>query len=527
MKRISLALLILSFVLSLSALPQAGTQAQSVKVLRMALPEGDTNNLDPHQYQTLGEFQVLVNVVEGLVTYDPKSLQPIPALAEKWDITPDGLKYTFHLRSGVKFSNGREMTADDVKYSFTRLANPKVATTYATSLILGSVTGFNDVNAGKATDLTGVKVIDPHTVEIDLDSPNSALLSALTMIPAGVVPKEAVEDTTKPFTEHPIGTGPFIVQDWQRQQQITLVANPNYWGGKPAVDQVILKVIPEKSSQMVEFAANNLDLVIVNPADVARIKADPTLTGRVQDQAILSIFWLALNLNRPPLDNVKVRQALAFAVDRDSLVKSILQGQGVASNGPIPPGLSAYDPNYKPYTYNIDKAKQLLTDAGFPNGVDVEIRTWNDEVEGRVLTAIQSMWAKAGIRATFNRTEYTAYINDLSVCNMQIGTSSWTADYADPDDFINPLPLSDLSTQGDKCGLGKVPDVKNDALKALTLPLGTERDALYQKAQQIAQDNVLGIFLYHRGATLAYAANVTGAYLDGLNAIKLYPIALK
>jgi len=470
---------------------------------------------------------VLVNVFEGLVTYDQKTLQPVPALAEKWDVSSDGLKYTFHLRKGVKFHNGREMTADDVKYSFNRLADPKVATTYATSLILGSVAGYADVSGGKAKELTGVKVVDPQTVEITLTAPNSALLPALTMIPASVIPKEAVEDASKKFTENPVGTGPFKVTEWKRQEQLTLVANPDYWRGKPALDKIVLRVITEKSSQMVEFAAGNLDMVIVPPSDIARIKADAALKDRVQDQAILSIFWLPLNITRAPLDNVKVRQALAFAVDKEAIVKSVLQGQGAVANGPIPPGLSAYDPNYKPYTFDIEKAKKLLADAGFPNGVDVEIRTWTDEVEGRVLTAIQAGWAKAGIRAKFNRTEYTAYIDDLVKCNMTIGTSSWTADYADPDNFINPIPLSDLSDQGKGCGMGKVPEVKEAALKALTLPLGKERDALYQKAQQLAQENVLGIFLYHRGATLAIGPKVKGAYLDAFNAVKIYPVSVE
>jgi len=361
-------------------------RAQDEKVLRMALPEGDANNLDPQQYQTLAELQILGSVFEGLVAYDQKTLQPVPSLAEKWDVSADGLKYTFHLRQGVKFHNGRVMTADDVKYSFDRLSDPKVATTYATSLILGSVAGYADASAGKAQGVSGVKVVDPQTVEINLTAPNSALLPALTLIPASVIPKEAVEDTSKKFTENPVGTGPFKVTEWKRQEQVTLAANPDYWGGKPKIDKVIQRVITEKSSQMVEFAAGNLDFVIVPPSDVARIKGDASLKDRVQDQSILSIFWLPINLNQPPLDNVKVRQALNYAVDREALVKSVLQGQAVVANGPIPPGLSAYDPNYKPYTYDIDKAKQLLTEAGFPNGVDIEIRTWTDEVETRVIS---------------------------------------------------------------------------------------------------------------------------------------------
>jgi ABC-type transport system substrate-binding protein len=510
----------------MAAVLMVAPAAAQQKVLHMALQEGDANHLDPQQYQTLGEFQVLSNIFEGLTLYDPKTLQPIPGIAEKWDISSDGLKYTFHLRKGVRFHNGREVTADDVLFSFNRLADPKQATTYATGLILGSVEGFNDVSSGKATEMTGVKAIDPSTVEITLTQPDSSFLAQLTMVPAAIIPKEAVADPQK-FDETPVGTGPFMVKEWVRQDHITLDANPDYWGGKPQIDEVIMRVIPLKSEALVEFQAGNLDFVVVPPSDVARLKADPSLQGRIQDQAIVSIFWLKYNLNRPPLDNLKVRQAMDFAIDRDSIVKQILQGQGAVANGPIPPGLSAYDPNYKYYTFDIDKAKSLLSEAGFPNGIDLEIRTWNDEVETRVLTAVQAMWAQAGIRATFNRTEYTAYINDMQVCKYQIGTSSWTADYAAADNLIIPIPLTDLSPEGKACGFGQVPDVKDNALKGLAAPVGPEADAFFRKAQQAAVENALGAFLYHRGATLAVGPNVDGVYFDALNAIRLFPISMK
>src|SRR5579871_4792409 len=181
MRRV-LILLVMLFV-TIGALNPVAAQSSPV-TLRMALQEGDANSLDPQQYQTLGELQILSNVYEGLVSYDAKTLQPVPDLATSWDVSTDGLTYTFHLRSGVTFTNGRALTADDVVYSFNRLANPKVATTYATSLILGSVAGFADVQSGKATTLSGVKAVDPATVQITLSSPNSALLPALTMVPA-------------------------------------------------------------------------------------------------------------------------------------------------------------------------------------------------------------------------------------------------------------------------------------------------------------------------------------------------------
>jgi ABC-type transport system substrate-binding protein len=384
--------------------------------------------------------------------------------------------------------------------------------------------GYPEVADGSAETLSGLQAMDDETVEITLSAPNSAFLPALTMIPAAILPIDDANEAG--FEEHPIGTGPFMLQEWVRQDHLTLAANPDYWGGAPALDGAILRVIPEKSVVLVEFLAGNLDFAIVPPTDVAAIKADPSLEGRVQDQAILSIFWLPLNVTRPPLDNLQVRQAMSIAIDRQAIVDSVLQGQGAVAHGPLPPGLSAYDPDYNPYPYDPDRARQLLADAGFADGIDVEIRTWTDEVENRVLAAIQANWADVGIRAAINRTEYTAYINDLISCNLMIGTSSWTADYADPDNFIIPIPLSDNSPQGEACGFGQFPRVEELALEALTLPLGPERDDLYRQSERAAVDDAMSIFLYHRGATLAWGPNVQGAYLDPYNEVRLYPISL-
>jgi peptide/nickel transport system substrate-binding protein len=520
LKRIPFILLILCVTIGLS--PAA---AQDQKILRMAFPEGDANSLDPHQYETLAEFQVLGNVYEGLVRYNAQTLQPEAAVAESWDVSEDGLSYTFHLRSGVTFSNGRALTADDVVYSFNRLADPKISTTYATSLILGSVAGFADVQSGAATTLSGVKALDPQTVQITLTAPNSALLPALTMPPAAVIPQEAAQDAAT-FGEHPVGTGPFTVQEWVKQDHITLVANLTYWGGRPALDQVIIRVITDKSQVVSELEAGNLDMAIIPISAMASFQASSQASLSIFWQSILSIYWLALNLNRPPLDNLQVRQAMSYAVDRQALVDNVLFGQGAVAHGPIPPGLSAYDLNYDPYPYDPDKARQLLADAGFPNGIDVEVTTWDDQTSLDVMSSVKSNWADVGIRATIHSGEYTDYINNLTQCNIQIGTSSWTADYADPDNFIVPLPLTDNSAWGKNCGMGEYPHVKELAQQALTMLLGPDRDNVYREAEREAVDNAMGIFLYHRAATLAVASQVHGAYLDGYNAIRLYPISI-
>ena len=221
--------------------------AQGGKIIRLAFPEGDAPQLDPIGFQTIAESWVLRNVTEGLVGFDPQTLEVIPALAESWTLSDDGLVYTFKLRAGVKFHNGREVNADDVVYSLNRLANPTLGTTYARSLIVGSVEGYNDVDTGAATTLTGLSAVDPQTVEIKLSSSNSAFLPAMTMISAAIVPKEAADDQNT-YKEKPVGTGPFIVDEWVRQDHVSLKSNPDYWGGPPKVDGALIRAYSRKIS---------------------------------------------------------------------------------------------------------------------------------------------------------------------------------------------------------------------------------------------------------------------------------------
>jgi ABC-type transport system substrate-binding protein len=520
-----------------------GPSAAQERVLRMAVPEGEVLSLDPHGfccrgYQQIyfpgGDAQVLLNIFDGLVQYDPQTLQPVAALAESWDISDDGLVYTFHLRE-ARFHDGSGFTAHDVVNSFNRLANPPAGIipgpTYAAPLIVGSIAGYADIQVGYeeslrglAQSLTGLRVVDDRTVEITLSVPNSAFLSTLTMPPAAIIPLEKAVNPTA-FSGNPVGTGPFMVEEWAPQDHVTLVRNPNYWGEAPALDRVILRMIPDKSAMMAEFLAGNLDIALVPPSDIVRIRADSAFQGRVQEQSILSVFWLIPNLTRPPLDNLQVRQALAIAIDRQAIVASVLQGQGVPAHGPLPPGLPAYDPNYNPFPFDPNRARELLAQAGFPNGVDVEFRTWTDELEGRVLTEIQAQWAAVGIRATFHQTDYPSYSNDMAQCNMLIGVQSWAGDYADPNNFIMPL-ATDASPTAAACGFGQIPEVKELALQALRLPPGTERDGVYRQAERAIVENVLGIYVYHRGATLVVGENVQGAFLDSYNNVLLDPISL-
>ncbi len=524
MKRLSLLLAALLLMGTLAPMA-ARAQADKATTVTMAFLEAEPKTLDPQAAQTLDEFQVLYNIYEGLVSYDPKTLSPVSGLAEKWDISKDGLVYTFHLRAGVKFHNGRVMTADDVKYSFERLGNADTGTSY-TSLLLNSVKGFSDMRAkdNKAQTLAGVKVVDPQTVEITLTAPVASFLNQLTLPGGFIVPKEAVGAD---FNQKPVGTGPYKLDKWVRQDQMTLVANADYWGGAPAVKTAIMRVIPESSQQVIEYEGGNIDIAIAPEPDLPRLRGDAKLSKELQNIPILSTFFLRVNLNDPVMSKPEVRQAFAMAIDRDAIIKTVLNGLGTPAHGIFPPGLTAYDKNYNPFPHDIAKAKDLLAKAGYKDGVDIEVRTGQVETENRVLAAIQQQVAEAGIRLKINSTEASLYTKDRGDCKMQLGTISYSQDYADADDFTPQLYRTSGGLQ--KCGYDKYPgadQVQKLLAQGSAMPLGADRDAVYRQIEKTALDIGVIIPIYHGTRNVLINPRLGGTVVDNNSFVRFAMVTL-
>jgi len=507
-------LVLATMLMSVSVATYAQTN-NSANTVTTFFIEGEPNVLDPQAASTIDEFQVLYNVYEGLVTYDPKTLNPKPLLADSWDISSDSTVYTFHLHKGVKFQNGRDMTADDVKYSLERLGNPTTGTSY-TSLLLNSVKGFNDMRVTdatkRATTLSGVEVIDPLTVKITLTAPVGSFLKQLTLPGGFIVPKEAVGAD---FAQNPVGTGPYKLKEWQHQTSITLVANDAYWGGAPVVKTAIMRTSPGASQQVLEYQANNSDVAVVPEPDLARLQQDSTLSKALFNVPILSTFFFRVNLKDPALSKPEVRQALAYAIDRDAIVQTVLAGQGSAAQGLYPPGLSAFDKSYQPYPHDVAKAKDLLTKAGFPNGLTIEVRTGQVESELRILNAIQQQVADAGITLKINSTEKSLYDQDRGACKMQLGTISFSQDYADADDFVPQLYRTGGSLQ--KCGYDSyegAADIAAMISKAAALPLGADRDAAYRQIEKAGIDRGVIIPIIHNTRTVLVNPRLSGIVID-------------
>jgi ABC-type transport system substrate-binding protein len=520
--------LLLGVVLLLLALPVL-VVAQDNTTVTTAFTESQPNTLDPHAARIADEFLVMRNVCEGLVNYDPVTLEPVPALAESWEISEDGLVYTFNLRDGVTFFDGSTLDAADVKYSFDRLSDPAIGTSYTAGLILRDVAGWAEarpvaprVEEGTPTPepippalaISGVAVVDDMTVSITLSKPVTSFLVRLTL-PGGIIIPDGSAAGVDFLATGPTCTGPYMVSEWILGDSLTLVANENYWGGAPDVKQAIIRVIPEVSTQVIEFEAGNLDIVTAPPSDLTRIREDAALSEALYEVATLSNFNIRINLKDPKMGDVRVRKALSMAIDRQAIVDSVLAGQGVPAVGLYPPGLSTHDPDFNPFPRDIEAIKALLTEAGYPDGIELSIRNDQEEVSNRVINAIAATVAEAGITLNLVATEASVYTEDRTACTMEMGYIRWTMDYPDPEN-MTVLLLPNAATRVN-CGYGDVDvaaQIGELVGQGVSMPLGEERDAIFREVEQIAMDAVLIIPIYHGVSTSLVNPRLGGQPVD-------------
>jgi ABC-type transport system substrate-binding protein len=523
--RISLVLVVLATLL-LSRLTLAQDNSTTVTT---AFSESQPNTLDPHAAARADEFLVLRNVCEGLTNYDPVTLEPIPALAESWEISEDGLVYTFNLRAGVTFADGSTLDAADVVYSLNRLARAETGTSYTAGLVLRDVVGWAEVRppappavgegtppaptVTPATEISGVQAVDDSTVQITLSRPVTSFITRLTL-PGGVVIAEGSADGGD-FATGPVCAGAYQVQEFVQNDHVTLVANENYWGDAPDVKEVIIRVIPESSTQVIEFEAGNLAMSIAPEADLPRIRADAGLAEQLVEIPTLSNYNFRINLKDPKMGNVLVRRALSLAIDRETLVATILQGQGTPADGLYPPGLSTYDADFNPFPYDPEQARALLAEAGYPDGIELTVRTDQNETENRILNAIASQVSEAGITFIVNSTEASVYTDDRTNCTMELGGIRWGMDYPDPENMV-VLLLPNAATRVN-CGYGEVEvaaQIQELYNQGISLPLGAERDAVFREIEQIAMDQVLILPVYHGVSTTLVNPRLGGIPVD-------------
>lgn len=415
-------------------------------ILRYPIPE--LTKLDPALVQDGDTIDVIQQVFEGLVKWSEDS-KVVPNLAKEWKISEDGRTYTFTLRDDIKFSNGRAVTADDFKFTFERAATPSL-NSETTSTYLSPIVGITEKLDGKAKEVSGVKVIDEHTLAITLDKPRPYFLGDLTYPASWVVCKEALPSGGGEITDikQMVGTGPFKPSEFVPNTKISLVANKDYWNGAPALDGIERPIVKDASMRLNLFINGQLDMTRVERQDIAGIKQKPELAGQLKFYDRPSLYYVGLNCESyAPFRNRNVRRAFAMAINSDDICQNTLGGINDVAHSILPPSVLGFRKDAKYIPYNVAEAKRLLAEAGYPNGQNMPplVLTHRDgqsdvqDVAERVVTQLRQ---NLGIHATTAKLPWQTYLDKHNRDELDFFHMRWGADYLDPQNFLSTLLAS-------------------------------------------------------------------------------------
>ncbi len=395
--------------------------------------------LDPAQVRDEGTSEYIVEIFGGLVTLD-LDLKVQPDLAKEWKVSEDGKTYTFTLRDGIVFHNGTRVTANDVKYSLERAADPQTASPTVT-LYLGDIVGLRDKFTGKATDISGVKVIDEKTIQIQVTQPAQFFLAALTYPVAFVVDQRQIEADSRNWTRNPNGTGPFRLAEFKPAELIRLVKNDRYHLGVAKLDEVIFEL--GGASVLTRYQNDEIYVGGVPGVDLELVKSgNSPLSDQYKPRPRMTVTYLAFNFDKPPFDDPKVRQAMALAIDQDQINEVLLYESQRVADGILPPEMPGYNESIRGYSYDATRAKQLISESKYASNMPRIILTYagsgGDAPD--ILAAYQAMWKdNLGIDVELQASEYTAYLRELRQGTFQMFSAGWAADYPDPEDFLDKL----------------------------------------------------------------------------------------
>ncbi|MGH2574669.1 MAG: ABC transporter substrate-binding protein [Ignavibacteria bacterium] len=520
-------------------------------------------SLDPVGINDVVSHHVAHQIYDLLLDLDT-NLQIVPELAQRWEISEDGMLYTFHLRKGVLFhdnpcfpnSKGREMSAGDVKYSFDRILDPSTGSLgfdFYKNYVVGAKELIDEVN--KATienrkpnlnTVTGFIVKDDSTFQIKLKKPFSPFIYYMVLGFAYVIPKEAVEYYGKDYFQHPVGTGCFIFENWTPDLEINMRRNPNYWGRDqfgnklPYLERVKFRFIKDLSQQLLEFKNGNIDesYRIPNELFKAIVNDDKTLTPEyskffVQRKTSLTIQYYGFLTPGKIFNNYKVRQAFNYAIDRDKILKYVLNGSvsEPAVHGIVPPVMPNYNSkNIKGYSFDLEKARQIMSEAGFPGGKGFPEVTLNiNEGGGRntqVAEAIQNMLKEIGVTVKLQLLQFAQHLDNLDAGRADFFRLGWIADYPDPENFLNLFYGKNVpDNPKDKSPINsfRYKNRRFDELfeKALATVDIQERNKIYEEAEQIAVSEAPVLFIFYDEDWRLIQPYVRGYALDPMHRVEM------
>jgi ABC-type transport system substrate-binding protein len=460
---------------------------------------GDSVGLDPAR-ETDGEsFYAAEQIFDNLVEFKNGTTEVQPALAKSWDISDDGLEFIFHLEEGVKFHDGTPFNADAVVFSLARQF--KEDHPYYD---LGPWKYWGYMDMSNIVD--DVVAVDEYTVKMTLKKREAPFLANLAMDFAAMVSPAAFEKYGEDFKSNPVGTGPFTFVSWKKDDSIIVERNEDYWRQPAYLDRLILRVIPDATARYLALQKGEIDVMdFPSPEDIAEMKADPEI--KVIQQAGLNVGYLALNCEKEPFDNKLVRQAMNYAINKDEIITAVFGDAGTPAKNPLPPTMWSYNDDIEEYPYDPAKAKELLAEAGYPDGFSTDL--WAMPVsrpyfpDGRKVAEImQAQLKEVGVEAEIVSYEWGTYLDKTDTGEHSSALLGWTGDNGDPDNFLFVL----LSIAAAEVPAGNIAFWKNEEFNDLILQAKEtfdrdERTELYEQAQVIFHEEAPWIPVAHSVVT--------------------------
>lgn len=490
-----LAMTMTTFTACSSSTNPAGANTDETRTDLVYGIAAEPSSLDPMTFAGMSGFTVTYALYDYLVEMDDSG-NYVPSLAEKIDISEDGIVYTIALKEGVKFQDGSDLTAEDVVFSLERT-----------------------IEKGWATDMTvfidNVKLVDEKTVEIILNKPFSGMLGSLASPFFAIMSKNYVEtkgdDTIK---REPMGTGAYKLKEWVSGDHLTLEANENYFQGAPAIKKITVKPIVDKNTGLIALENKEIDVYLnINASDISIVEGNENLKFYSTDQA--AVLFLNMNVEAGPLKDEKVRQAISYAVNKDDIIAGALEGYGKPANSPIPPVVDGYSANVKGYEHDVEKAKELLKDAGYSD-LSLTIKLREDTKNQKVAQILQANLNEAGINVEIEVMEAGAYTNEIHVNgNYELAISSWSGMFLDAYSVIYCQFHKDINGP-----TGNITHVKDDVLSELldkaSLAKESEKVVAYEAVVNNIYENAYHIPLVFEQTTITTNANLKGVKVNPL-----------
>jgi peptide/nickel transport system substrate-binding protein/oligopeptide transport system substrate-binding protein len=474
--------------------------------------------LDPARINDVYSRSVAQQIFDGLVRFD-QTLTIAPALAEFWRASRDGLSWTFTLRRGVRFHHGREITADDVVFSFTRILDPRLRSSAAESFL--PIKGARAFQEGRAKTVAGLVAVDPRTVQITVDEAFTPFVYVLALAPAKIVPRDLVEAQGEAFGLRPVGTGPFRFAQWDRGRSLVLAANPDYFDGAPRLGRLVYRIFPGENAVAMfdEFQKGQLeDSLVPTPHYSQVVTAAAAGDYLYVKRPMYNLRHYGLNVRIKPLNDRRVRLAIVTAIDRNTILSEIYQGRFIPARGILPPGTLGFNPALNVPTRDLQRARDLLVQAGYPGGrglppltfwssVKSERTVREHEQMGRDLTAV-------GIRADFQyQTDWPTFLKMVSERRAPAFLHAWYADVPDPDNFLHLL----FHSQSPRNYMGYAnPEVDKLLTEARSEREISRRVELYRRAEQLIMDDAVVLPIWHYSYERIFQPYVRSVEVNGL-----------